>query len=268
VKIVSFNINSLRARIHQLKAVIEQHQPDVICLQETKVSDDDFPISEVGDFGYHVDYHGQKGHYGVATFSRVKPTNVIKGFPTDDTEAQRRALTTVYEVAGKEVVVFNGYFPQGESIDHEIKFPAKRKFYSDLNQFIDSLNSENMIIVGDFNISHTDLDIGIGEPNRKRWLRTGKCSFQPEERLWLDTLMAKGFADTFRKHYPDVNDRYSWFDYRSKGFDDDPKRGLRIDLIIATSSLYQKCTDSGIDYETRAMEKPSDHCPIWSRFDL
>ncbi|OXX55281.1 exodeoxyribonuclease III, partial [Vibrio sp. V10_P2A27P122] len=125
---------------------------------------------------------------------------------------------------------------------------------------------EQIIVMGDINISPIDLDIGIGEANRKRWLQTGKCSFQPEEREWLQTLMDWGFVDTFRQLNPDVNDQFSWFDYRSRGFDDN--RGLRIDVILATPNLAKKCQEVGIDYELRGIEKPSDHAPIWSSFSL
>ncbi|KFK58890.1 exodeoxyribonuclease III, partial [Vibrio vulnificus] len=110
-----------------------------------------------------------------------------------------------------------------------------------------------------------DADIGIGEVNRKRWLKTGKCSFQPEEREWLQTLLDWGLEDTFRKLHPSVDDKFSWFDYRSKGFDDN--RGLRIDVILATPSLAAKCQESDIDYELRGIEKPSDHAPIWATFE-
>ena len=119
--------------------------------------------------------------------------------------------------------------------------------------------------MGDINISPLDLDIGIGEVNRKRWLKTGKCSFQLEEREWLTTLMDWGFTDTFRRLHPERSERYSWFDYRSRGFDDN--RGLRIDVILATKSLSEQCIESDIDYELRAIEKPSDHAPIWSTFE-
>jgi exodeoxyribonuclease-3 len=125
-------------------------------------------------------------------------------------------------------------------------------------------NDENVVVMGDINISPADLDIGIGDVNAKRWLKTGKCSFQPEERQWLATLMDWGFKDTFREQNPDVADKYSWFDYRSKGFVDN--RGLRIDVVLATHALAQSCIDTGIDYELRGIEKPSDHAPIWAEF--
>ncbi len=267
MKIISFNINGLRARFHQLQQLIDKHQPDVIGLQEIKVHNEAFPLETVEAMGYKVYFHGQKAHYGVAMLCKQTPTDVQYGFPTDDEDAQRRMImTTVTMENGQSVRILNGYFPQGESRDHETKFPAKEKFYADLMNYLNEHHQpdENVIVMGDINISATDLDIGIGEPNKKRWLKTGKCSFLPEERQWLDTLMNWGLTDTFRIHYPQVDDRYSWFDYRSKGFNDN--RGLRIDQIMATAKLAEKCTESGIDYELRGIEKPSDHAPIWSVF--
>ncbi len=267
MKVISFNINGLRARLHQLQAIIDKHQPDVIGLQEIKVHNDAFPVEAVEAMGYHVYFHGQKAHYGVAMLCKNKPLDIQYGFPTDDDEAQRRMImVTVEDKDGSPVRILNGYFPQGESQTHETKYPAKRKFYQDLNTYLnESHNAEEQVIVmGDINISPTDLDIGIGEVNAKRWLKTLKCSFLPEERQWLAKLMDFGFSDTFRLLNPEVNDQYSWFDYRSRGFDDN--RGLRIDVILATQKLADKTLDAGIDYELRAIEKPSDHAPIWTEF--
>ncbi|EXI63070.1 exonuclease III [Mannheimia granulomatis] len=266
MKFISFNINGLRARPHQLEAIIEKHQPDVIGLQEIKVADEDFPYDLVNHLGYHIFHHGQKGHYGVALLTKQEPLAVRKGFPTDDIDAQKRMIMADIETEFGILTVLNGYFPQGESRTHETKFPAKQKFYSDLQHYLESeLKPENpIIIMGDMNISPTDLDIGIGEANRKRWLRDGKCSFLPEEREWLARLHSFGLVDTFRAANPEINDKFSWFDYRSKGFDDN--RGLRIDLILASKMLAERCIETGIDLEIRAMEKPSDHSPVWATF--
>ncbi len=267
MKIISFNINGLRARPHQLEAIIEKHQPDVIGLQEIKVSDEDFPHHLFENLGYHVFHHGQKGHYGVAMLTKEKPLAVRKGFPTDVEDAQRRMIMVDLDTPMGKLTVLNGYFPQGENRKHETKFPLKEKFYQDLQTYLTEhhQSSENIVVMGDINISPTDLDIGIGEPNRKRWLQTGKCSFLPEEREWLAKFQSFGFVDTFRMMNPNVSDKYSWFDYRSKGFLDN--RGLRIDVIFATLGLSQRCIDTGIDLEIRAMEKPSDHSPIWATFE-
>jgi exodeoxyribonuclease-3 len=229
MKIVSFNINGLRARPHQLAALIEKHQPDVIGLQETKVHDDQFPLEEVRALGYHVYFHGQKGHYGVAMLSRKEPIAIHKGFATDEEDAQRRFIWgTFADANGVPVTIMNGYFPQG-----------------------------------DVNISPEDCDIGIGPDNMKRWLKTGKCSFLPEEREWMARLKNWGLTDSYRHLNPDVTDMFSWFDYRSRGFEDEPKRGLRIDVILASHGLLPRVKAAGVDYELRGMEKPSDHAPIW-----
>ena len=123
-----------------------------------------------------------------------------------------------------------------------------------------------MTVIGDINISPLDFDIGIGEANAKRWLREGKTSFLPEERAWLQRLKDWGLIDTYRQLYPEDISRFSWFDYRSKGFDDN--RGLRIDVVMATQPLAERCTEAGIDYELRGIERPSDHAPVWSVFNL
>ena len=211
-------------------------------------------------------FHGQKGHYGVALLSRQAPLEIRYGFPNDGEDAQRRFIWgTFADADGQPITVMNGYFPQGESREHPVKFPAKQRFYADLQQLLESQfkPEQRLVIMGDINISPEDCDIGIGEENRKRWLRTGKCSFLPEEREWLGKLKAWGLVDSFRQLHPQVNDRFSWFDYRSRGFEDEPKRGLRIDVILASEALRPRLADAGIDYQIRGMEKPSDHAPIW-----
>ena len=266
MKLISFNINGLRARPHQLEEIINTHQPDVIGLQEIKVADEQFPEQMIRDLGYEVHYHGQKGHYGVALLSRLPALEIHKGFPEDDDEAQRRFIWGVFtDSNGATITVMNGYFPQGENQSHPTKFPAKEKFYADLQQLLESrfTPQDPLVIMGDFNIAPEDIDIGIGDHNAKRWLRTGKCCFLPQERQWMQTLMAWGLEDSYRVLYPTVDDRFSWFDYRSRGFADEPKRCLRIDFILTTAVLRSRICTAGIDYELRAMEKPSDHAPIW-----
>ena len=159
----------------------------------------------------------------------------------------------------------NGYFPQGENRSHETKFPKKIKFYNDLEKHIKKLKKieENLIVMGDFNVAPTQLDIGIGEQNVKRWLRDGKTAFLPEEIEMWNKIKGLGFVDSWRKQNPDEGSIYSWFDYRSRMFDDDPKRGLRIDHILLSENLEHSILNTGIDYSARAMDKPSDHCPIW-----
>ncbi|SDK19748.1 exodeoxyribonuclease III [Microbulbifer yueqingensis] len=271
MKVVSFNVNSIRARLHQMETLVERHAPDIIGLQETKVTDEDFPVDVVRDLGYEVIYFGQKTHYGVALLSRLPFIDREYGFPKDDDNAQRRMVAGKFDIGGDApLTVINGYFPQGENREHPVKFPAKRKYYADLDDYLQTTCKPEapVLVIGDMNISPTDMDIGIGEANRKRWLRDGKCSFLPEEREWLETIQSWGLVDTFRERHPETDDVFSWFDYRSRGFDRDPKRGLRIDLILASQPLADKCVDAGVDYEIRGMERPSDHAPVWAEFDL
>ncbi|MFW6345447.1 MAG: exodeoxyribonuclease III [Halomonas sp.] len=275
MRLVSFNINGIRARLHQLTALVESQRPAVIGLQETKVQDSEFPRAAVEALGYQVFFHGQKGHYGVALMVDPaqcgEPEWVRLGFPDDGDEAQRRMIGACLRPGGgAPLTVWNGYFPQGENVEHPVKFPHKRAFYAQLQRLLEDQHrpEERLVVMGDFNISPADIDIGIGEANRKRWLREGKTSFQPVEREWLDGIKAWGLTDSYRVRYPDVDDRFSWFDYRSRGFEREPRRGLRIDHILVTAPLAERVTDAGIDSDLRGMEKPSDHAPVWTNLDL
>ncbi len=165
MKFISFNINGLRARPHQLEAIIEKYQPDVIGLQEIKVADEDFPYAITDNLGYHVFHHGQKGHYGVALLTKQEPKAVRRGFPTDNEDTQKRIIMADLETPFGLLTVINGYFPQGESRAHETKFPAKEKFYADLQRYLeqDHDKANPVLIMGDMNISPSDLDIGIGD---------------------------------------------------------------------------------------------------------
>ena len=178
---------------------------------------------------------------------------------------QKRFIQGKYKFNNNEIYILNGYFPQGENRNHESKFPKKVKFYKDLRAHIKKLqkSSSNIIVMGDFNVAPEEKDIGIGETNAKRWLREGKCAFLPEEIEMWDSIKDLGFVDSWRKQNPNETSVFSWFDYRSRMFDDNPKRGLRIDHILVSKSLEKLIKATGIDYSTRAMVKPSDHCPAW-----
>ena len=265
MKIVSFNVNSVRLRLPQLETVIEKHAPEFIGLQETKVQDHDFPLDAIQQMGYQAIYMGQKTHYGVALLSRTSCVESQMGFPGDDAESQKRFIGGHYQVEGQDWYIYNGYFPQGESRDHPVKFPAKQKYYQDLNAFVTEKHNKNqrVVVMGDFNIAPDDKDIGIGPDNAKRWLKAGKTSFLPEEREWFQEFCDLGYYDGFRLCHPTEDQLFSWFDYRSKGFDREPRRGLRIDHLMVTEALKEGVSDAGIDYDVRSMPKPSDHAPAW-----
>ena len=269
IKLISFNVNGIRSRIDQISQVLKQHQPDIIGLQETKVSNEEFPFKDIENLGYKAHIHGQKGHYGVAFLTKITPSNIQCGFPHDDCDSQCRMIHGQFDINGHSLHLINGYFPQGEGRAHPVKFPAKQKFYADLLDYLNTqFNPEDsLVVMGDMNVAHTDADVGIKPENAKRWLKTGKSAFLPEEREWLQNLMDWGLTDTYRAANPD-GDIYSWFDYRSRGFDQEPKRGLRIDLLLASAAAMGVCTDSGIDLDARGHKKPSDHCPIWIDLDI
>lgn len=271
MKIMSFNINGVRARFHQLAAIKETHNPDILGLQEIKVHSDLYPHEAVLEAsGLVSQVHGQKAHHGVATLTRT-PVEYELGFPTDNEDDQRRLIITRHTLnSGRILTVINGYFPQGESNKHETKWPAKRKFYADLLNWLCSnvTPDDDVVVLGDFNVAPVDEDIGIGEKNAKRWLRDGKSAFLPEEREWFEAIRNWGLVDSYRHQHGDKDDLFSWFDYRSKGFDDTPKRGLRIDHIMVSKALVPFIKETGIDYPARAMEKPSDHAPVWLTLDL
>lgn len=271
MRIVSFNINGVRARLHQIDAIKHQLNADIIGLQEVKAAPEAVPIGDIESIGYQSDIHSQKAHYGVANLSLNPSIECQQGFPGDTDDDQKRFIHSQYKLNNGEILhVLNGYFPQGENRQHETKFPAKRKYYADLKDYLNKHLSpdDHIVVMGDMNVALHDKDIGIGEQNRKRWLRTEKCAFLPEEREWLQGILDWGLADSFRTQHPDIHDRFSWFDYRSKGFADDPKRGLRIDYILLSKSLMSKLKTADIDYDIRGMEKPSDHAPIYVELDL
>ena len=270
MKIVSFNVNSVRMRLHQLARVIDKHQPEFIGLQETKVQDHEFPVADIQALGYEVIFMGQKTHYGVALLSRSTCLKACYGLPNDGEDAQKRFIGGEFKIGSRVMNVYNGYFPQGESRDHPLKFPAKTQFYRQLNRFLQDfdMNSTPLVVMGDYNIAPQDIDIGIGEENARRWLRSGKTSFLPEEREWFEDLVALGLYDGFRLAHAQADDVFSWFDYRSKGFDREPRRGLRIDHLLVSENLRACVIDAGVDYDIRGMEKPSDHAPCWIELKL
>ncbi len=215
--------------------------------------------------GYNVFYHGQKGHYGVALLTKETPIAVRRGFPDDGEEAQRRIIMAEIPSPFGNVTVINGYFPQGESRDHETKFPAKAAFYQNLQNYLETeLNKENpVLIMGDMNISPTDLDIGIGEENRKRWLRTGNVpSCRKNGNGWTACWAGAWWIPGVRLT-PTIMSI-------SRGLITAPKASTITvgcaSICCWPASLWRSAAWKPIDYEIRGMEKPSDHAPVWATF--
>lgn len=262
MRFVSFNINGLRSHMHQLDAIIKSLNPDIIGLQETKVHDSEFPKNIIRQHGYHAYYYGQKKYHGVALLFRKLPLFIQNGFLNDHVLSDKRVIIAQVLTSIGILTIINSYFPQGENIFSH-KFIIKRKFYKKIQDYIQkNYNNQSLLLMmGDMNICPTDLDVGIGEKNKKRWINSGKCAFLPEERQWLQKLMNWGLIDIYRNFYPEKNNRYSWFSYIADGFS--RNRGLRIDLILITKPLSKYQQYSSISYDIRSMHRPSDHAPIW-----
>jgi exodeoxyribonuclease-3 len=265
-KFMSLNINSVRSRMENIIPFLKAQSPDIVGFQEIKVENHIFPKAEFEALGYQLYINGQKSYHGVATL--VKEPAVQVDYDFVGQKDQKRMIITTHK---NGLVVCNGYFPQGENREHSQKFPYKQNFYNEFLDYLETnfdLAKDKVLIMGDLNIAPEDIDIGIGEQNRKRWLQTGKCSFLPEERAYIKKLKELGFFDTFRQLHPEVQDRFSWFDYRSRGFETEPKRGLRIDHIWVTKTLMDLCKSAEIDYNLRSSNRPSDHCAIFTQIDI
>ena len=229
-------------------------------------------LARYREFGYPVvedilgDYFGPL--VGMATGMQSAATPLLVSVPCDSPFIPAGLVETLYRAMGESGAEI--------SVAHDgsrlqpVYALLRCQLLPDLLAYLNAnfTPDDRLLVIGDMNIAPLDLDIGIGPDNAKRWLRTGKCSFLPEEREWMRQLTGWGLCDTFRQCHPEVDDRFSWFDYRSRGFEREPKRGLRIDLVLASPALGAQLSDAGIAYDIRAMEKPSDHCPVWASFDL
>ncbi|MCK5719652.1 MAG: exodeoxyribonuclease III [Thiomargarita sp.] len=254
-KIATWNVNSLRVRLPQVLDWLIQQQPDVLAIQETKVIDAQFPLAEIQAIGYHALFSGQKTYNGVALLSRSEGKEMITDLPTL-TDPQRRILAITYG----DIRVINIYVPNGAEIDSD-KYQYKLNWLKQLSYYIrDELSHySNLIILGDFNIAPADKD--VYNPN----LREGKILTSAKERTALQQLLDLGLQDTFRL-FEQKPDSFSWWDYRTKAFN--RNRGLRIDLILASKLLANKCANCFIDIEPRKSSRPSDHTPVISSFDI
>ncbi|QJC34408.1 exodeoxyribonuclease III [Enterobacteriaceae endosymbiont of Donacia crassipes] len=262
MKIFSFNINGIRAHLHQLKLIIKIYKPDIIGLQEIKVNNKNFPKEKICKLGYNSYICGQIQYSGVAILSKKKLFNIKKEFLKNYNNQKRLIMVDLDSSIGN-IKIINCYFPQGGNKYNHIKFKYKINFIKTLYFFIKKkLNPNNhIIIMGDINISITDLDIGIGNKNRQKWLKQGICSFLPEERFYINKLLNWGLFDIWRLMNPFTSNKFSWFDYRlNKYF---LNKGLRIDNILITKSLIKYYINSNIEYNIRNLIKPSDHAPIW-----
>lgn len=253
MKIASWNVNSLRVRLEHVLQWLESAQPDILVLQETKMTDDQFPEAEIRAAGYEVVFSGQKTYNGVAILSKVAPQNVLFDLPGLE-DPQRRI------VAAKigDIQVLNLYVVNGSEVGSE-KFAYKLDWIEKVTAWVEAQIKDNkkFIILGDFNIAPTDRDVH----NPKSWHEKILCS--TPERDALKKLLELGFADSFRL-FEQEDEIWSWWDYRSGGLENN--KGLRIDLILSSLLLAEQCTACYVDKAPRTWDRPSDHAPVVAEY--
>ena len=254
MKIATWNVNSINARLDHLLGWLETTQTDVVCLQETKSVDENFPLQAVADLGYNAAFFGQKSYNGVAILSKYEIEDVHKNFPGDDDDSPKRLISATI----KGVRVVNTYIPNGTELWTD-KFTFKLDWLQRLRKYFDDTCDKNgdVLLCGDFNVAPEELDVW----NVPAW--TGKLHFTKPERAAIHHVKQWGFVDVFREMNGDARE-FSWWDYRAGAW---PRnQGLRIDHIWTSRPLADKCTGCWIDRAPRALDRPSDHTPVVAEF--
>ena len=249
MKIASWNVNGIRAGIDHVVAWIEENQPDVLALQETKVVDELFPYDAFESLSYSVEAFGQKSYNGVANIIKNASSETSKGITGFD-DPQTRVISTTHE----DIRVVNVYVPNGQAVGSE-KFVYKLDWLEHLKKMLrdDFKKYPKMVVLGDFNIAPCDLDVHDPE----KWKDKILCSAQ--ERTMFEEILSLGFHDSFRLFEKGAG-FHSWWDYRTAAYTRD--LGLRIDLLLISNKLKPLCKKSYIDEKPRWLEKPSDHTPV------
>jgi len=255
MKIASWNVNSLNVRLPHVQAWLEVAQPDVLALQETKMTDDKFPQAGIEEVGYQVVYSGQKTYNGVAVISKKPALDPLTDIPGLDDPQRRILAVTIDDVRVIDLYVVNGSAPGTE------KFAYKMHWLEQVTRFIEAemQRFEKVVVLGDFNIAPEDADVHDPEA----WKDDILCTV--EERDALKKIKALGLIDTFRM-FEQKEKQWSWWDYRKAAFR--RNMGLRIDLVLASKALADKCSAAYIDKEPRRQERPSDHTPVVAEFDI
>jgi len=257
MKVANFNANGIRARLPVLLGWIDKESPEVLCIQETKVQDPDFPRTPFVEKGYHCSFKGQKSYNGVAIFSKIKPDDVRIGFGEGDESEEARLI--MCRIAGIPIV--NTYVPQGQDPKSE-KFEYKLNWLKRLKAYFNRHFDPNdpLIWTGDFNVAPEPID--VHDPEKL----LGSVGYHPDEHKTLQYVKDWGFADVFRKHNSEAK-QYTFWDYRIRNSVTHGV-GWRVDHIWATAAIADKSTKSWIDVEPRLQERPSDHTFIVAAFDV
>jgi exodeoxyribonuclease-3 len=258
MRFATFNVNSLRARFPVLVRFVEKAAPDILCLQETKVRDELFPLPEFEELGYRVVYRGEKSYNGVAIATR-SPVQSVRFGLDDGLDGPDEPRIVAVHLDGIDIV--NTYVPQGHSEDSP-KFQYKLRWFERLLAYFQRHYSvhHRLLWTGDLNVAPSPLD--VHDPKGL----LGHVCYHPEVHQRFQALMDWGFVDVFRKHRPDPGE-FSFYDYRVPNAMQ-RKLGWRIDHLLATPALAQHSRDAWIDLEPRTWEKPSDHAPVLCDLDI
>jgi len=255
MKLATWNVNSLKVRLPHVIDWLKTNQPDMLCLQETKLTDENFPIKEIAEAGYESIFSGQKTYNGVAILSKQKGLEVVTAFP-DFVDEQKRIIAATFG----DLRIVSVYVPNGESVGSD-KYDYKMRWLPSLTRWLQRELKvyRKLALLGDFNIAPEDRDVHDPE------LWEGKVLCSQTERSAFGDLLKLGLSDSFRL-FDQPEKAFTWWDYRMMAFR--LNRGLRIDHILLSADLARDCAACIIDKSTRKLERPSDHAPVLVELSL
>jgi exodeoxyribonuclease-3 len=258
LKIATYNVNSIRIRSNAVRGWLDRYRPDVLCVQETKCQDEHFPLAEFDGSGYHIVYRGMKSYNGVAVFSRAEPEAVVFGLDDGEEELDEARLARVV-IDG--VTVVNTYVPNGTKLESP-RYLYKLEWFGRLRRYFERHLSldQGAVWCGDMNVAPEPIDVHSPEKHLKH-----VCFHEDVRRAYKETV-SWGFEDVFRRLYPDRH-QFTFWDYLRPS-SVEKNKGWRIDHILATPPMAEKCTESGVDLAPRRAARPSDHTFVWADFDL
>lgn len=264
VSVATWNVNSIKSRLHQLLPWLREAAPDIVLLQETKTVDESFPAMEIEDLGYNIAIHGQKTYNGVAILSKFPLEDITRGLPAlsvDDTaDEQARYIEAVVNLPGQAMRVASVYVPNGQEVGSD-KFAYKLAFLARLRAHAARLLAleEILVLGGDYNVAPAAMDVYDAQKLE------GTVCFHPDERAALRSITHLGLYDAFRLKHPEAKN-FSWWDYRENAHARD--HGLRIDHLLLSPQAADRLTESEISHALRGEEKPSDHVPVVAWFSI
>lgn len=260
MKIATWNINGVKARLGNLLSWLQTSSPDIVCLQEIKSVDEQFPRAEIEALGYHVETHGQKGFNGVALLSKIRFDEVTRGLPGEDTDEQARFIEGVFSTERGALRVVSLYLPNGNPVESE-KFPYKLRWMARLEAWAARRLEleEPLVLAGDYNV----IPMPIDARNPEAWV--GDALFQPQSREAFRRLAALGFTDATRA-VTDAKDVYTFWDYQAGAWQ--KNNGIRIDFQMLSPEAVDRLRSASIEKHVRAWEKPSDHVPVVIELDM